>query len=155
MSSEVWQSPKMLAQAELILRSYEHWVGQPLCPPAESLLEQASTLFHAPFVVLAHGTEPDPIFCYGNEQALKLWETDLDELLRTASRTTAEPGASAERQRMLERVARYGYVDDYRGVRIGRSGRRFVIEGVTIWNLRDACARHCGQAATFSHWHYL
>ena len=158
MSSEKtagWDSPAMLARAQVILQSYEHWIGHPLCPPADSFREQASTLFLAPFVVLAHGTEADPILCYGNQQAPRLFETDLEALLKTPSRTTAESVARAERHRMLERVARQGYIDNYCGTRIACSGRRFVIESAVIWNLCDASGRARGQAATFANWHYV
>ncbi|MEZ6067919.1 MAG: MEKHLA domain-containing protein [Planctomycetaceae bacterium] len=45
----------------------------------------AEALFEAPFVVVAHGTEADPILDYANRQALELWETDLPTLLAMLS----------------------------------------------------------------------
>jgi len=45
-------------------------------------------------------------------------------------------------------VARQGYIDDYSGVRIAKSGRRFLIERATVWNLGEV--EYQGQAATFS-----
>ena len=48
-----------------------------------------------------------------------------------------------------------GYVDDYRGIRISSSGRRFEIDRATVWNLRDAAQAYAGQAATFSTWRFL
>jgi hypothetical protein len=56
---------------------------------------------------------------------------------------------------LLATVARQGFIDDYRGVRIAKSGGRFVIEQATVWNLLDENRAHYGQAATFSHWRYL
>ena len=48
-----------------------------------------------------------------------------------------------------------GYIDDYSGVRISRTGRRFLIERATVWNLTDDRDQLCGQAATFHEWRYL
>jgi hypothetical protein len=68
------------------------------------------------------------------------------------SRLTAEAPERDERARLLERTARDGYVDDYRGVRISTTGRRFVIERAIVWNLEDADGKPVGQAATFAVW---
>jgi hypothetical protein len=43
-------------------------------------------------------------------------------------------------------------VDDYSGVRVSKSGRRFRIERAIVWNLTDAAGTHCGQAASFDRW---
>jgi hypothetical protein len=40
----------------------------------------------------------------------------------------------------------------YRGVRVAKSGRRFVIEDGIVWELIDADGRRHGQAAAFSSW---
>ena len=56
---------------------------------------------------------------------------------------------------MLERVSRDGFIDDYAGVRISASGKRFRIERAVVWNLVDPAGGHHGQAATFSHWQPL
>jgi len=45
-----------------------------------------------------------------------------------------------------------GPVDDYSGIRISQSGRRFRIEQAIVWNLIDAAGHLCGQAATFDTW---
>ena len=60
-----------------------------------------------------------------------------------------------ERALSMSRVTQQGYIDDYRGVRISKSGRRFFIDQATVWNLRDENGAHCGQAATFSRWRYV
>jgi hypothetical protein len=60
-----------------------------------------------------------------------------------------------ERERLLATVARQGYSDNYRGIRIARSGRRFWIENAIVWNLLDAQNRYCGQAAMFDRWDFL
>ena len=125
-------------------------LGLSACPEA-----QAQALFLAPFVVVSHGTEEDPILNYGSHLAMTLWEMTWEELLQTPSRLTAEVVNRAEREWMLERARTRGYMDNYRGVRISHSGRRFLIENAVVWNVIDATGRRLGQAATFSHWTFL
>ena len=71
------------------------------------------------------------------------------------SRYTAEAPDRAERARLLAQVAARGCIDDYAGVRIARTGRRFRIERATVWNLTDDQGRLCGQAAMFREWRAL
>jgi hypothetical protein len=144
-----------IAATELLLDSFRHWLGRDLVAPDGTPLERAERLFDAPFVVVAHGTEPDPILFYGNRTALDLWELDEETLRRTPSRRTAEPVHRDERARLLERTRREGFVDDYRGIRVTSTGRRFLVERAIVWNLLDAHGRHAGQAATFDRWTYL
>ena len=124
-------------------------------PTDDGPADDARRLFEAPCVVVAHGTQDDPILIYGNRMALELWDVDVETLLSMPSRMTAEPMRREERAELLERAARDGFVDDYRGIRISRTGRRFRIERATIWNLRDGAGQPAGQAATFSQWHFL
>ena len=116
---------------------------------------QARALFAAPFVLVSHGTEEDPVLNYGNRMALQLWEMTWEQLTRTPSRVTAESVNQAERERMLARVAARGFIDDYRGVRISNTGRRFLVEDAIVWNVVDAKNKKRGQAATFSRWSFL
>ena len=141
------------AQARLICRNYEHWLGKPLVlAGSTSLLE---SLYIAPFVVLSHGTEADPILNFGNEAALQLWGLTWEELTQMPSRLTAEPPNRDERARLLKSVAEKGYIDDYQGVRITKDGRRFFIPKATVFNLVDEAGNLAGQAATFSEWKFL
>jgi hypothetical protein len=57
-----------------------------------------------------------------------------------------------ERAQLLERTSRQGYVDDYQGIRISRTGHRFQIHQAIVWNLLDDREQRIGQAATFSRW---
>jgi hypothetical protein len=138
-----------------MLDSYRHWLGHELIDRGGDELAQSERLFQAPFVVVAHGVQADPIFNYANRRALELWEMELTTLLATPSRMTAEPVHRQERERLLERTARQGFVDDYQGIRISASGRRFRIERAIVWNVLDVTGRKIGQAATFSSWHDL
>lgn len=89
---------------------------------------------------------------YGNQAALDLWEMTWEQMTRTPSRQTAEPVDQEERTRMLALAEEQGYFTGYRGVRISATGRRFVVEGATVWNVLDHRNQLVGQAGTFSHW---
>jgi hypothetical protein len=154
-SNPVWSEPRIIEWSQLLMNSYRHWVGRELMQREGKPEDQAQTLFLAPFVVVSHGMEEDPILNYGSQLALTLWEMTWEELLRTPSRITAEPVNRAEREWMLERARTRGYIDNYRGVRISHSGRRFLIENAIVWNVADPTGRRLGQAATFSRWTFL
>ena len=147
-----WRSPAALHHARLLLDSFARVVGRELLPRGGSAEAEARRLYEAPFVVVSHGTEVDPLLNYGNEAALELWEMPWEMLVGTPSRLTAEPVHRDQRARLLERTAREGFVDDYAGVRISRSGKRFRIEEAIVWNVLDGEGRIHGQAATFDRW---
>ncbi len=153
--NQVWRLPSVVEWSQLLLNSYRQWVGRDLLQRAGGPEEEAHTLFLAPFVVVSHGTEEDPILNYGSHLALSLWEMTWDELLQTPSRLTAEVVNRAEREWMLERARTRGYIENYRGVRISNSGRRFLIENAIVWSVIDQTGHRQGQAATFSHWTFL
>jgi len=117
--------------------------------------EIAKSVFESPMIVISHGTEDDPILNYGNRVAMELWEMDWNALTQTPSRLTAEPVALEERAALLDEVTRNGYIDNYQGIRISSSGKRFKIEQAVVWNLLDEQGQHCGQAAAFQQWFYL
>lgn len=141
-----------MAHTQVLLDSYRHWLKAELIPRGTPE-EDARNLYLAPFVVVSHGTEADPILTYGNRTALDLWEMDVDTL-RTPSRLTAEPVHRDERARLLERTTRNGYVDDYQGIRISATGRRFRIKRAIVWNLLATDGSYAGQAATFAGWEF-
>ena len=153
-----WQSEPVIAQVQLIARSLNHWTGRELLAGSANDLSPAAfaeKVFHAPFVLVAHGTEVDPVLNFGNASALALWEMSWAELTRTPSRLTAEAPNREERARLLAAVSERGFIDDYSGVRISKTGRRFRITQATVWNLLSPAGQKCGQAAMFSRWEFL
>lgn len=152
---KIWQTPSVIAQTQLIARSLDHWTGRALLPGLFNPLGLAKNVFAAPFVLVSHGTEADPVLNYGNAAALALWEMSWAEFTRTPSRLTAEAPNRAERDRLLAAVAARGFIDDYSGIRVSKTGRRFRIAQATVWNLLAENGRPCGQAAMFSHWEFL
>ena len=156
--NQIWQTPSIIAHSQMLAWSLKHWTGRELLPgfPAGgSPAEFAEKLFHASFVQVSHGVEADPVLNYGNATALKLWEMTWEELTRTPSRLTAEAPNREERARLLATVTANGFIDDYSGVRISKTGRRFRIAQATVWNLLDDRGIYCGQAAMFSQWEFL
>jgi hypothetical protein len=138
-----------------LIRSYRRWTGRDLVDAGLSPFEQARALYEARFVAASHGTEADPVFNYANRAALALFETSWANFTSMASRLSAEPVARAERAQLLARVNQHGFIDDYSGIRISASGRRFRIRRATVWNVVDAHGAPAGQAVTFRDWEYL
>jgi hypothetical protein len=138
-----------------LLRSFYRVVGQALLPSLGDAILDAQQLFAAPFVVLSHGVEADPILNYGNALALQLWEMTATQFCATPSRVTAEPMLREDRQSTLDTVARQGYITGYAGVRVSSTGRRFLIENVVLWNVSDDDGNPLGQAASFDCWSFL
>jgi hypothetical protein len=140
-----------LRRLRLVVSSYHRLLGRHLVDPHHADLWQAC--WTAPRVIVAHGTEEDPIFFYGNERALNLFELDFAAFTRLPSRYSAEAPLREERDALLARVREHGFVADYpAGVRVSASGRRFRLERATVWNILDEAGTRHGQAATYEHW---
>ena len=149
----------VINHTQRILVSYRKWTGKNLLessstqPPSSVTLAQQ--LFHSPFVVVTSNAAEDPILNYGNQAGLNLWEMPWEVLTRTPGRKTAEPMHRGERQKFLDEVQKNGFIDNYSGIRISNTGKRFKIEKATVWNLLDESGQYLGQAATFTQWKYL
>jgi hypothetical protein len=151
----IWQQASIIAHSQILAHSLKRWTGRELLPGNCPMAELAEKLFHAPFVLVSHGVEADPVLNYGNAAALALWEMSWAELTRTPSRLTAEAPNREERARLLATVTARGFIDDYSGVRISKTGRRFKISRATVWNLLTEDGRRSGQAAMFDQWEFL
>lgn len=151
-----WRAAAAVLQAQRIVDSHRLLTGRDLLPAGvRDAAAVAAALQHSPLVVVSHGLEADPVLNYGNAAALALWEMPWDMFTRTPSRLTAEAPERGERERLLAAVSSQGFVDDYAGVRVSGTGRRFMIEQATVWNLLDERGARCGQAAAFAVWRYL
>ncbi len=140
------QSFKNLTNTELLI---EHSGEQ------EGVWELAKRLFYAPCMVVSHNTDPDPIFNYGNQTALKLFELSWQELTNLPSRHSASAIEQVERSLLLKTVSEQGYIDNYSGVRISKTGKRFLLQNAIVWNLIDAQGKYRGQAAVCHHWNFM
>jgi PAS domain-containing protein len=121
----------------LLTGSYARLLGEPLGADIES----------AGFGILAHDTSVDPRFTYANAVARAQFEYTAEEFRGLPSRLSAEPDRQEDRDEFLARVEKSGFGTGYSGVRISKSGRRFRIEDVTLWNLIDVDGANHGQAA--------
>jgi hypothetical protein len=151
----VWQQPELIVHSERLYRSFQYWTGKFLVDTEGTDEEIARSLFEAPFILVSHGMEADPILNYGNLAALNLWQMDWEKFTSTPSRHTAEPVAREERERLLMQAQTHGYISNYNGIRISSTGKRFEIKSAIVWNVLDEEDRKCGQAATFSEWSYI
>ena len=141
--------------AELILSSLLRMTGRTLVDPELSNGERYRSLFEAPFCVLSHTTDADPIFNYANKTAMELFEMDWATFTQLPSRLSAEPQTREERDHLLERVTKHGFIDDYKGVRVSASGKRFMVEDAIVWNMIDEQGTYRGQAAVLFKWTML
>jgi hypothetical protein len=137
----------------LVSESYRRYLRTPLGPAEWSAGRTAAWLYDdAPFCLLVHNTALDPRFVYVNRRAQACFEYSWDELTALPSRLSAEAPDREERQRLLDAVAAQGFASGYRGLRIAKSGRRFWIEDVTVWQLVDNAGAVLGQAAKYQQW---
>lgn len=141
--------------AALLAASFCRTTGRVLIDPQVPAADAGRWLYEAPFAVLSHGLGDDPLFTYANRRALELFELSWQQLITLPSRLSAEPLNQAERARLLARVRGQGFIDDYAGIRISRTGRRFRIRQATVWNLSRECGDYRGQAARFDRWEPL
>lgn len=137
----------------ILQRNLQRFTGRNLLNinDAEQLSE---AVFEAGFAVLSHTNAEDPVFNYANRKALELFEVDWQGLMHTPSRLSAESENRDERDKLLQRVARDNFIDDYSGIRISAKGNRFQIEQAIVWNLYYD-DMYYGQAAMFSQWKML
>src|SRR5688500_16682377 len=116
---QAYRSTEMQRRIALVAASFERLLGRPL---ADGPRDIVASLWHAPAAIVAHGCEPDPVFFFGNRRALEAFESNVAAFTRMPSRLSAEAPLREERQALLERVAREGFIDDYAGVRITATG---------------------------------
>lgn len=151
-----WQLPHIIEHSQLLINSYYYWTKQPLLGSIE---EDAGTvakkLYEAPFVLVSHNTEPDPVFNYANLRAQELWKLPWEKFTNMPSRLSAEPMEESRRRALIEDGRKRGVVQIKQGVRITNEGKRFLIKDVTLWNVMDEKGNYFGQAATYNNWEFI
>ncbi len=149
------RSIAIIQHAKLLSDSFLRLTGKPLIDGELKEAELLDAIYKAPFVVVSHGTEEDPIFNFANLKAQKLWEINWEDFIQTPSRLSAEPVSQSERQKILDQAQQQGYISEYNGIRISKSGKKFYILNTTLWNVTDAEGNYKGQAAMFKEWRFI
>jgi len=146
---EDWQRPEAVAYARLLVDSLHRLTGRAMVDPSLPDLALAAALWELPLPLVSHGTEADPVFRHANRAALALWEMDWQSFTRLPSRRSAEaePAIQTDRSALLARALQQGWVDDYEGIRISATGRRFRISETVLWTVKDDQGTRHGQAA--------
>jgi MEKHLA domain len=139
----------------IICQSYRKLLGVNLVEADGDYGSISQALFYAPFAVLSHTADADPLFNYVNLKALELFEFSWDEFIGLPSRLSAAPACQSDRDKLLKAVGQYGFIKDYQGIRIARTGKKFMIKDAVVWNLLDDEGRFVGQAACLKDWTFL
>jgi PAS domain-containing protein len=149
--SDILNSDYYIQHGEILLDCFNQFSGEPM-PLNASGHGGIKDLYHAPFAVVSHGIQTDPIFNFANQFALDLFELSFEDFIQLPSRKSAEFVERQEREKLLDEVSANNIIHDYRGVRISASGKRFMIERAIVWNLFDHQGGKYGQAAMFRNW---
>ncbi len=136
----------------LLVSSFFQLTGKHLIDPRLSEMDQVTAVLEAEFAIVSHNAAVDPIFNFGNKVALNLFELTWAEFIKLPSRRSAEPHLKEERDRLLSQVAEKGFIDDYTGVRVSATGKRFLVNNAVVWNLIDERDHYWGQAAVLYSW---
>lgn len=132
------------SQPQLICDSYLYWTKT-------KLIEKPQDLFYAPFAVLSHGVEADPLINYVNILTCQLWGGNEAQLIGMPSRLTALTPDQEERARLLKEVTENGYIKNYSGIRVSLNGKQFKISNAVVFNLLEN-GIYKGQAAIINKW---
>ena len=141
-----------IKHAQLLCSSYKHWFDKTLIQNHYEPDKLILALYEAPFAIVSHGIEDDPVFNFGNKTALDLFELEWEQFIQLPSRNSVEMTNRKQREELMRRVSTEGHMAGYSGVRISATGKRFKIEDASIWNIIDANDQYYGQAAMFKNW---
>ncbi len=152
--------PDLIEYIDQAAFSYHQYINKPLIENPTNLINE---LYDSSFIFAAHkyktrllGESADePRFVFGNAKALELWELDWDNFIGMPSRLTAEPEEQGLREALFKEVREKGYINNYSGIRISSTGKRFQINSAIVWNVLDSSAKTIGQAVKFSDYKYL
>ena len=70
----------------------------------------------------------------------------LDQVIGKPTTMTAPESEQKERNALLNQVDSYGFIENYKGVRVASDGKLFQIKDATIWNIVDKESIKIGQA---------
>ena len=144
------ESNELVFKALELGGSYKARTGRKLLEGNVMVHDAAKALFRAPFACASH--DGNDVFDYGNKAALGLFEMSWDEFvgMRSTKSAAEDDGATqAERRALLDRAAERGVIENYSGVRVSSTGKKFRIQDATVWTISDGAGRKIGQAVRF------
>ena len=146
-----YQRTDIIQYSRLLANSFANWTKTPLVQcTANDEAEFSKQLYQAPFILVSHGTEADPVFRYANLAAQQLFGMDWQVFTKLPSRLSAKPDAQEDRERLLVQAREHGFVNNYSGVRVTSKGKLFFISDTILWNVVDESGMRHGQAAMFT-----
>ena len=151
-----FESTVAVMQSLTICGSYKEKTNDKLLDGTLMVQEAAEALWNAPFVCASH--DASDVFNYGNKAALSLWGLSWDEFVglpSTKSADEADDAIQSERRALLDKAAATGIIEDYSGIRQTSEGRRFKINGATVWTINDRDGNKKGQAVRFDSFIWL
>ena len=137
-SNTIWQEPNIEQHVTLLVESYERICKKAFPIPLTSTSLAFDVYHTTDFTVVSHGLEKDPIFNFANLAAQKLWKMDWNEFTSLPSRYSAKADKVEKREALLQEALTKGYIDNYEGIRIDKTGKEFSIAGVTLWRDRKS-----------------
>jgi hypothetical protein len=142
-------------QSLTLCGSYKDKTDEKLLDGTLMVQEAAEALFKAPFVCASH--DADDVFNYGNQAALSLWGLSWEEFVGMPSTKSAQDDdeVQSERRELLDQAAENGVIRNYSGVRQASDGRKFKVDGATVWTITDRDGNKIGQAVRFDTFTWL
>ena len=115
------------------------------------LIEESAQALHnnTRFGVLSHGTQPDPVYNYGNLASLELFEQTIEKLCQTPSRFSTIPELMEDRSDLIKAIEKDGHGTIHNAIRISAEGRPFEIPQIKVWTVRDDDGKRIGLAAIY------
>jgi len=115
------------------------------------LIEESAQALHnnTRFGVLSHGTQPDPVYNYGNLASLELFEQTIEKLCQTPSRFSTIPELMEDRSDLIKAIEKDGHGTIHNAIRISAEGHPFEIPQIKVWTVRDDDGKRIGLAAIY------
>ena len=150
-----YEATSAVMQSLTICGSFKEKTGDKLLDGTVMVQEAAERLFKAPFVCASHDSED--VFNYGNQAALSLWGLPWDDFVGMPSTKSAQDDddIQSERRELLDKAAESGVIRDYSGVRQASDGRKFKVDGATVWTITSKDGEKTGQAVRFDSFTWL
>ena len=112
--------------------------------PLEKNKDLLSSFDECVLPIASHDT--NGFFNYLNKAALSLFKVTKDQVIGRSTTMTAPKSEQKQRNELLNQVNSYGFIDNYKGIRVTSDGELFQIEDATIWNVVDKNSHKMGQA---------